>query len=83
MDMMLPAQPNIGSAFHIGVANFCLGIVFDPYEQDDLRCPGVRLKRDLLTLFLRAAAFAYWKKFVGCEIAYYGVLLAQMRLFPN
>jgi hypothetical protein len=27
MDLIVPAQPNIGSAFHIGVAKLFLGIV--------------------------------------------------------
>jgi len=43
MDTMLPAQPNVGSVFHAGVAKLLLGIVLTLNEQDDLRCPGVRL----------------------------------------
>jgi hypothetical protein len=57
MDLMVLTQPNIGSAFHVGVATL-LRDDLDSYEQHDLRYPGVRLKRDLLTLFLHATAFA-------------------------
>jgi hypothetical protein len=42
---------------HAAVAKLLLRIVLTLNEQDDLRCPGVRLKSDLLTRFLRAATF--------------------------
>jgi hypothetical protein len=46
MDLIVLAQPNIGSGFHVGTTRFRKDC-FDLLEQDDLRCLGVRLKRDL------------------------------------
>jgi hypothetical protein len=54
---MVAARPNIGSALHAAVAKLLLGIVLTLNVQDDLRRPGVRLKSDLLTRFLRVATF--------------------------
>jgi hypothetical protein len=43
-------KPNIAQQSTSLLQDSSLGS-FKPYEQDDLRCPGVRLKRDLLIAF--------------------------------